>query len=124
MLNNVVGENGISVIKPSDLYGASKLKIGHSRSTTAAGTGFYKVGYDKYGHISSKVNVTSSDILNLGNIISGAGEGLVADYSKRILKLSAATATALGGVKVGDNLSITDGKLSARDTTYGPATAA
>lgn len=122
MLNNVVGENGISVTMPANLSSTSKLKIGHQKSTTAAETGLYKLGYDKYGHISSRADVLISDILDLGSIISGAGEGLVADQSKHTLSLSAATATTLGGIKVGDNLSITDGTLSARDTTYGPAT--
>lgn len=122
MLNNIAGENGISVIRPVNLSSNSKLKIGHQKSITAAKTGLYKLGYDKYGHISSKADVLISDILDLGSIISGAGEGLVANGSKHLLSLSAATTTTLGGIKVGDNLSITDGKLSARDTTYGPAT--
>lgn len=29
MLNNIVGENGISVIRPTNLSSTSKLKIGH-----------------------------------------------------------------------------------------------
>lgn len=54
------------------------------------------------------VVTTGSDVSELS---SGSGGG--SEYV-----LPAATASTLGGIKVGDNLSITDGVLSAKDTVY------
>ena len=120
-MRNVVGENGISVKLPTNLS-AGKLYIGHSGKITADSTiSFKKFKYDAFGHITGTNNVTSADVLALGNIISGGGIGLsVNSTNKKVLDLKAATATALGGVKIDNskasinNLSILpNGTLSA-----------
>lgn len=77
---------------------------------TAYESGLYKVTIDDEGHITSAIAVVKSDITNLGI----PGDAYV---------LPKASATALGGVKVGENLTIEeDGTLNATDTTYDTAT--
>lgn len=55
-------ENGIS-----SRTAGSKYYIGHTNKLTSGqAQGLYKVGYDRFGHISSTTNVTKSDITKLG----------------------------------------------------------
>jgi len=71
-----------------------------------------KFKYDSYGHITGIGDITSADILALGNIISGGGIGLsVNSTNKKVLDLKAATAAELGGVKI-DNTNASTYNLS------------
>jgi hypothetical protein len=75
------------------------------------------VAYDEYGHMTSSVATTSSDLVGLGSFVTGAGQGLSSDG--HTISLVNATSSEIGGVKAGDNLAVSeDGTLSAKDTTY------
>ena len=113
LLHNVEGKDGISVQLPLNLSSSSKLYIGHSGKIAATSTlQMKKFKYDSYGHITGIGDITSADILALGNIISGGRIGLsVNSTNKKVLDLKAATAAELGGVKI-DNANASTYNLS------------
>ena len=86
---------------------SQSLAIGTTANTAAAGN---------HGHnaVSQSANgfMSADDKKKLDGIAAGANA-----YT-----LPTASASVLGGVKVGTNLTITDGVLSAKDTTYSTAT--
>lgn len=113
LLHNVEGKDGISVQLPLNLSSSSKLYIGHSGKIAATSTAqMKKFKYDSYGHITGIGDITSADVLALGNMISGSGIGLsVNSINNKVLDLKAATAAELGGVKI-DNANASTYNLS------------
>ncbi len=75
---------------------------------------------------------SSSGTLALDNVVTTTSNGLMSSSDKSKLDgiaenannytLPTASTTTLGGIKVGTNLSISDGVLSSKDTTYSAAT--
>ena len=105
-------------------------------SYTSATSGLYKVTVDSTGHVSEVTDATKSDITNLGipaqdttySNATTSTAGLMSKDDKSKLdgiasnannySLPTASSTTLGGVKVGTNLTISNGVLSSKDTTY------
>ena len=93
---------------------------------TAAVSGFYKVTVDDTGHVSAIDKVVKKDITDLGipaqdtmyDLASTTADGLMSKTDKTKLDglsnytLPTASGTTKGGVKVGDNLKITEDVLS------------
>lgn len=72
---------------------------------------------DEYYKVKIATHVKKLNPIFIPNTIYSAGTGL--DLDKTTFSLKTASATVLGGIKVGENLSIDDnGVLSAADTTY------
>ena len=96
-----------------NLSSSSKLYIGHSGKISADNNiEFKKFKYDGFGHVTGTAAVTSTDVLALGNMISGSGIGLsVNSTNNKVLDLKAATAAELGGVKI-DNANASTYNLS------------
>ena len=105
-------------------------------SYTSATSRLYKVTVDSTGHVSEVTDVTKSDITNLGipaqdttySNATTSTAGLMSKDDKSKLdgiasnannySLPTASSTTLGGIKVGTNLTISNGVLSSKDTTY------
>ena len=99
-------------------------------SYTSATSGLYKVTVDSTGHVSKVTNVTKSDITNLGipaqdttySNATTSTSGLMSNTDKSKLdgiasnannySLPTASSSTLGGVKIGDNISINSGTIS------------
>lgn len=116
----------------------------YTHPTSAAGaktSGLYKIATDATGHVTAAAAVAKADITALGipaqdttyNAATTSAAGLMSAADKKKLdaieegadkyELPTASASVLGGVKVGTNLAISaDGVLSATDTTYNEAT--
>lgn len=75
---------------------------------TQHSSGLYKVTVDAQGHVSAASSVTKSDITALG-----------IPAQDTVYSLPAATASVLGGVRVGDGLSVDSGVLSVGDVDGG-----
>lgn len=127
VINAVSGVNGIRVERPS----VNGWTIGHSNYLQALSAfKLVKIKYDKYGHITGKADVVSSDlehILSDAIAISGAVNGIEVNSNRQVSLLTASNDT-VGGVKVDNSLSLEnnimigeDGMLSSIDTTYGVA---
>lgn len=107
--------NGLSSVRADRQY---KWAIGHAKTVSALPScELRNMAYDEYGHVTSSVATTSSDLVGLGSFVTGAGRGLSSDG--HTVSLVNATSAEIGGVKAGDNLAVSeDGTLSAKDTTY------
>ena len=99
-------------------------------TNTAHDSGLYKVTIDEQGHVSDAVEVVKGDITALGipaqdttySAASSSADGLMSAADKAKLdgisanankyELPTASATTLGGVKIGANIDITDGVIS------------
>lgn len=75
---------------------------------TQHSSGLYKVTIDAQGHVSAASSVTKADITALG-----------IPAQDTVYSLPAATASVLGGVRVGDGLSVDSGVLSVGDVDGG-----
>jgi len=108
---------------------ANTLKI--KRSTSTATPSSLSEGELAYSENSNKLFIGTSG----GNMATIAGTYTANDFTDALktkldgvassannYSLTAATASALGGIKVGTNLSIASGILSSTDTTYSDAT--
>lgn len=108
-------------------------------SYTAAASGLYKVTVDGAGHVSGTTAVGKTDITALGipsqdttySNATTSSAGLMSKDDKSKLDgiatnannyaLPTASSNTLGGIKVGTNLTISNGVLSSKDTTYSVA---
>lgn len=97
---------------------------------TAHDSGLYKVTVDEQGHVSDATEVVKGDITALGipaqdttySAATSSADGLMSAADKAKLdgiaanankyELPTASATTLGGVKIGANIDITDGVIS------------
>lgn len=124
-----------------DGIAAQANKYSHPNNHTATTSqGMYKISVNTSGHVTAVTAVAKEDITALGipaqdttyGNATTAAAGLmtsamvvklnsIADSANKY-SLPTASANTLGGVKVGTNLSISNGVLSATDTTYTNAT--
>lgn len=84
---------------------------------TSKSSGLYKVTVDATGHVSATASVSDSDIPSLPASKIGSG-------TLDAARIPTATASAIGGIKVGARLTITNGVLSADDQSVGGMTGA
>lgn len=119
-----------------------KVAYGHAQAKGSAfASGLYKITTNAQGHVTAATAVVKADITALGipgsnttySKATASADGLMSkeDFSKLAgiaanannYSLPKASATVLGGIKIGTNLSIdSDGKVSATDTKYNAAT--
>ena len=114
VINAVSGVNGIRVERPS----VNGWTIGHSNYLQALSAfKLVKIKYDKYGHITGKADVVSSDlehILSDAIAISGAVNGIEVNSNRQVSLLTASNDT-VGGVKVDNSLSLENNIMIGED---------
>lgn len=131
---DVVPSTGLT---PGRVYFESStglVKVANSATTVSVYGGVRSASYDETTHILTLVDESGDTITaNLEyNLATTTSEGLMSAADKAKLDgieegannyaLPTASSTTLGGIKVGTNLAIANGVLSAKDTTYSVAT--
>ena len=89
-----------------------------------SGKGFYADGFVSAGGVSGSGTGGGIDALAMWKLLTNNNSLTTYDNNTKIASahIPVATASAVGGIKVGSNLSISNGVLSATDTTYSAGT--
>ena len=103
-------------VKVGTTLAISSGVLNQKSGIATAGT-YPKVTVDTYGRVTAGASLAAADIPSLAASKITSGTFAAA-------RIPVATADAIGGIKVGTNLSIEDGVLSATDTKYSAGTAA